>query len=105
MQSALPADTLGLTDQWMRRDKAFFGGMEIDAEQQDASLGLKDPMDQWEDEYRGTKIDGLVLIAGSDDLSVRSLTLAVKNTFGSTISIVKTESGAVRPGKYKGHEQ
>ena len=92
-----------MTNDWMNVDPAFFGGMEADAGNREH--GLKDPMDLWENEFKGKNIDGLVLIGGSDERSVQLLLQTISATFGSSISVVKTESGAVRQGKFKNHEQ
>lgn len=105
MQSALPADSLGLTEDWRRHDKAFFRGMKADAEPTDPSLGFRDPMKEWNPEYMSGKIDGVFLVAGSDDVTVRRAARAVETTFGLSMTIVKSESGAVRPTRYKGFEQ
>ena len=106
MQSALPANSLGITEDWTSHDKAFFGGMKADAERTDPSLGFRDPVEkEWNPEYKSGKIDGVFLVAGSDDVTVRRVARAVETTFGLAIQMVKVESGAVRPKRYKGFEQ
>lgn len=84
----------------MGRDKAFFQGMEIDASQ-----NLKDPMELWENEFKGQKIDGLVLVGGSAGTFVQETLQLILKAFGSSISVIKNESGAVRQGDFKDHEQ
>lgn len=79
--------------------------MEKDAEPEDLSLGLRDPMGAWEPEYKGGKIDGLILVAGSEQTTITSHLKLIEATFGASIRAIKTESGSVRPGKYKGFEQ
>lgn len=105
MQTALPADSLGLNGKWKAFDEAFFLGMEADASEQDNSLGYRDPMDEWDTKYRGRNIDGLILVAGSDVESVKRALRIIEITFGPSISVVKYEWGAVRVGRNKGHEQ
>ena len=103
LQSVLPEGSLGLTKAWRERDEAFFKGMEADAG--DPDHGLKDPMELWEKEYKGKQVDGLILIGGSSKRSNKMLSLLIQSCFGSSISIIKTETGEVRKGKFKDREQ
>ncbi len=74
---------------------------------------LNDPMDgnkpKWDKEFL-ERIDGVILIAGDSEKTTKKKTQEVIKVFGrsekkSSIEIVRSMDGSVRPGDEEGHEQ
>ncbi|KIP02827.1 DyP-type peroxidase [Phlebiopsis gigantea 11061_1 CR5-6] len=87
---------LGITDDL--NDAEFASGMWADA----ANLG--DDPSKWVSPFKGTAIHG-VFVLGSDQASyLDQYQSAISSTFGSSISVLTTISGAARPGDQAGHE-
>lgn len=77
------------------------------------ALALNDPMDgdkpKWDPEFL-ERIDGVILVAGDSQKTTGEKVHEVTNIFGhgsnrSSIHIVRSIDGKVRPGDQAGHEQ
>jgi Dyp-type peroxidase family len=84
-----------------RLDPAFERG----AGHPDTIAALCDPpLSKWVPELRSDRIDGVFLIAGPDPSFVSYHGNTLRERFGTTIKIVYSEMGKVRPGAQGGHE-
>jgi Dyp-type peroxidase family len=84
-----------------RLDPAFERG----ADHSDTIAALCDPpLSKWAAELRSDRIDGVFLIAGPDTSFVSFHCNTLRERFGTTIKIVHSEMGNVRPGAQGGHE-
>jgi len=84
-----------------RLDPAFERG----ADHPDTIAALHDPpLSKWAPESRSDRIDGVLLVAGPDPSFVSYYGSALRERCGTTIKIVHSEMGKVRPGAQGGHE-
>jgi Dyp-type peroxidase family len=84
-----------------RLDPAFERG----ADHPETIAALNDPpLSKWVPDFRSGRIDGIFLIAGPDPSFVSYHGNALRERFGTTIKIVYSEMGKVRPGAEYGHE-
>jgi len=84
-----------------RLDPAFERG----ADHPDTIALLCDPSpSKWKPELRSDRIDGVFLIAGPNLPFVSSHGNTLRERFSTTIKIVHSEMGEVRPGSHRGHE-
>ena len=84
-----------------RMESAFERG--ADAAQTVAALHDPDPA-AWIAKFRSNRIDGVFLIAGTDELSVTFLGNTVRGQLSGSIKVVYSEIGTVRPGQNRGRE-
>ncbi|KAK7442720.1 dye-decolorizing heme-containing peroxidase [Stygiomarasmius scandens] len=89
-------DTLGVTDDL--GESLFDAGQFADA----AALG--DLTSNWDPEFKGTSIHGLILLASDTVQNVDDELANVQSIFGDSITEIKRISGAARPGDQVGHE-
>jgi Dyp-type peroxidase family len=84
-----------------RLDPAFERG----ADHPETIAALNDPpLSKWAPDFRSGRIDGVFLIAGPDPSFVSYHGNTLRERFGTTIKIVYSEMGKVRPGAEYGHE-
>jgi Dyp-type peroxidase family len=82
-------------------DLAFERG----AQHSDTIAALNDPpVSKWKAELRSDRIDGVFLIAGPNPSFVKFHANTLRERFGTTIKIVDSEMGEVRPGAQRGYE-
>ena len=78
---------------------------ELGADHPETIAALNDPPpSKWLRDFVSDRIDGVFLIAGPDSSFVTYHDNALRERFGTTIKIVYSEMGKVRPGPQRGHE-
>lgn len=60
---------------------------------------------KWDDEWLNNEIDGVLLVAGNTSALVREKLDRVVKLFSDSVKLAFEDSGNVRPGEQKGHEQ
>lgn len=60
---------------------------------------------KWDDEWLNNEIDGVVLVAGNTPELVEERLARIVGLFGDSVKVAFKESGKVRPGEQRGHEQ
>ncbi|KAF8517632.1 hypothetical protein JB92DRAFT_2905084 [Gautieria morchelliformis] len=83
-------DTLG--------DPVFAKGQFFDA------ANLSDPTVNWVQPFKGTNIHGLFILASDSNILINVELAAIKLLFGSSITMLHSLQGQVRPGDQEGHE-
>jgi Dyp-type peroxidase family len=80
-------------------------------QEQDAIANLADPQDSttkalttWKPTFLQKKIDGVLLVTASCDQELCDEVKCLKETLGSSITVVEEVCGKVRPGPEAGHE-
>jgi hypothetical protein len=81
-------------------DSFFKNGQFADA------VDLGDVTSNWDEEFAGTTIHGVFLIASDNHVSVKNMYNALKKEYlGDSIEVATTILGTVRPGDEAGHER
>jgi Dyp-type peroxidase family len=84
-----------------RLDPSFEKG----ADHPDTTEALHDPPKAcWLPKFTSDRIDGVFLITGTDPASVMLHSNQLLRAFGSSISVIYSETGTTRPGTARGHE-
>lgn len=66
---------------------------------------LSESTDPWVAQFKGTNVHGVLMIASDEANLISGMTQSLKNTFGSSISILYSIQGQARPGNQAGHER
>ncbi|KAJ7201680.1 fungal peroxidase [Mycena pura] len=90
--------TLGITEDL--GDPLFAQGQFQNA----ALLGDSNPATNWESQFAGTSIHGVILLASDTVDNVNASLASIQSALGSSITEVYSLQGAARPGAEQGHE-
>ncbi|KZV99447.1 fungal peroxidase [Exidia glandulosa HHB12029] len=94
--SATGLQALGVSDD--------LGDFVFPAGQFAGAVGLGDTLDNWKDEFKGTGIHGVVLLASDTKDLINEQIKFIETAFGASIRKVYELDAAMRPGDLAGHE-
>lgn len=66
---------------------------------------LAENTDNWVDQFKGTKVHGVFMIASDSQNLMMGQSRSIQNQFGRSINILYSIQGQMRPGNQAGHER